>query len=89
VGGGGVDYANAIAVDSAQEAFVAGYTGSPDFPTASPFQASQGPGQTAFVTKLSANATPTPALPLVGVLVIGASLVGAGISGLRRRKEAT
>jgi hypothetical protein len=56
LGGTGTDVGEAIAVDSAGEAFVTGYTVSTDFPTASPIQAahaSDGSGDDAFVTKLS------------------------------------
>lgn len=54
------DGANAIAVDSAGNVYVAGYTSSSDFPTANPFQAankasaSSRVGSNAFVTKLDA-----------------------------------
>jgi Beta-propeller repeat/Abnormal spindle-like microcephaly-assoc'd, ASPM-SPD-2-Hydin len=66
LGGSGDDRATGIAVDSAGEAFVAGYTGSSDFPTASALQASIGGGTCgsstnpypcydAFVARLSAS----------------------------------
>ena len=47
-----------IAVDGNGNAYVTGYTVSPDFPLANPFQAEKGTSahaQTAFVTKLNAN----------------------------------
>jgi hypothetical protein len=59
LGGGSFDVGSGIAVDSAGNAYVTGYTQSTNFPTANPFQASCGNGcanQTfdAFVTKLNA-----------------------------------
>jgi hypothetical protein len=59
LGGNGNDVAFGVAVDSAGEAFLAGFTTSTNFPTASPIQgafAGGGPdglGHDAFVTKLS------------------------------------
>jgi len=51
-----MDAANAIAVDAAGEAFVAGSTSSGDFPVVGPLFRSTIPGQqSAFVTKVSAN----------------------------------
>ena len=38
VGGGGTEQATALAIDSAGNAFVTGFTRSPDFPTLNPFQ---------------------------------------------------
>jgi hypothetical protein len=64
LGGSGGDSANAIAIDSAGDAYITGYTGSADFPvTAGVFQAalSQGcaaggeAGGDAFVSKLGPN----------------------------------
>ena len=43
-----------IAVDTSGNAYVTGRTASSDFPTASPFQAANGGGTDAFVTKLNA-----------------------------------
>jgi hypothetical protein len=64
LGGHAVDAANAIAVDAAGNAHVAGYTCSYDFPTRNAFQPllDGGPfgcfsGQDAFVAKLDAGAT--------------------------------
>jgi len=53
------DLCNAIAVDSAKEAYVTGQTYSPDFPLLSPVEASMPPNATylAFVTKFSATGT--------------------------------
>ena len=64
LGGHFVDAANAIAVDAAGDAYVAGYTCSYDFPTKNAFQPflDGGPpgcfsGQDAFIAKLSNDAT--------------------------------
>ena len=53
LGGSGDEEAYAIAVDSTGAAYVAGETGSADFPTLNAYQASLGGGQDAFVTKLN------------------------------------
>jgi hypothetical protein len=56
LGGTSHDMANDIAVDASGSAYVTGWTGSFDFPTANPFQpANHGPGHDAFVTKLDAS----------------------------------
>jgi len=56
LGGSGGDSALGISVDSAGNAYLCGYTSSPDFPTANPIQIDKGPfgfGQSdAFVTKV-------------------------------------
>jgi hypothetical protein len=51
--GNGIDIAKAIAVDSAGNAYVTGYTGSENFPTKNPFQGANHGSYDAFVTKLS------------------------------------
>ena len=51
--GNGQDVANALAVDSAGNSYVTGYTFSTNYPTASPVQPSSGGSVDAFVTKLS------------------------------------
>jgi hypothetical protein len=53
LGGTGVDSANAIAVDSNNDAYITGATGSTNFPVASPTQASPAGGGDAFVTVLN------------------------------------
>jgi hypothetical protein len=53
LGGSNADYANGIALDSAGNAYVTGYTVSTNFPTKNPFQGTIAGGYDAFVTKLS------------------------------------
>ena len=55
LGGSNMDAANAIAVDAAGEAFVAGSTFSADFPVAGPIRGSLPGQQSAFVTKFSSD----------------------------------
>jgi len=56
LGGSGVDEGIAIAVDGSDNVYVTGFTGSLDFPTVDPFQATfQGGYVDAFVTKLSSS----------------------------------
>jgi hypothetical protein len=52
-GGNSIDIAKGIAVDSAGNAYVTGYTGSANFPTKNPFQGQRAGSYDAFVTKLS------------------------------------
>ena len=54
LGGAGDDSGRGIAVDAAGCAYISGYTLSNDFPTRNPYQAANGGGYDAFVTKLSA-----------------------------------
>ncbi len=54
LGGSGFDQGSAIAVDSSGSAYVAGFTGSSDFPTANPLQASWSGGWDTFVARLNA-----------------------------------
>ena len=61
---------NGIAVDSSGNAYVTGYTGSTDFPTVNPLQASwQAGSDDAFVTKLN---------PAGSALVYSTYLGGSG-----------
>jgi len=53
LGGSGGDGATAIAVDSTGNAYVTGSTGSTNFPTVNPFQATYAGGADAFVSKIS------------------------------------
>src|ERR1700722_15899777 len=57
LGGSGGDAANAIAVDAAGNAYVAGSTLSADFPTLKPIQAEGSGHEDAFVAKLSPEGT--------------------------------
>jgi len=54
LGGSGLDRGLAIAVDGAGNALVTGFTGSSNFPTTNPLQASNGGGFDAFATKINA-----------------------------------
>lgn len=53
LGGGGDDRATAVVVNPAGEAYVTGFTASPNFPTVIPLQISNGGGIDAFVTKIN------------------------------------
>ncbi|MBI4470945.1 MAG: SBBP repeat-containing protein [Acidobacteria bacterium] len=53
LGGSGNDYASGMAVDSAGNAYVVGWTESTTFPTASPLQATKGGQSDIFVSKCS------------------------------------
>jgi uncharacterized protein (TIGR03437 family) len=53
LGGNSADVGAGVAVDSAGNAYVAGVTFSPDFPTASPLQSTQRGFRNAFVTKVN------------------------------------
>jgi hypothetical protein len=54
LGGTGIDIVHGIAVDTSGNAYIAGETTSTNFPTNSPFQASNSAFDDAFVTKLNA-----------------------------------
>jgi hypothetical protein len=53
LGGSAADVAQSIQVDGAGDAYLAGYTNSPDFPTQSPMQKSNAGGADAFVAELN------------------------------------
>jgi|HubBroStandDraft_6_1064221.scaffolds.fasta_scaffold17757_2 hypothetical protein len=53
LGGSSDEVGQSIAVDSAGSVYVTGYTGSPDFPTVNPIQATNHGIHDAFVTKIS------------------------------------
>ena len=59
LGGGSSDVARGIAIDSARNAYVTGFTFSTDFPTKNPVQGTNGGGDSydVFVTKLNATGT--------------------------------
>jgi hypothetical protein len=66
LGGSGYDVAQGIAVDALGNAYVAGFTQSPDFPTISPFQSTLLGTQNAFVAKLAPS----------GAMLLGSSYLG-------------
>jgi hypothetical protein len=53
LGGSDYEYGYGIAVDTTGNAYLTGYTGSTDFPTANPLQAANATNGDAFVTKLN------------------------------------
>lgn len=55
LGGSGIDSANALAIDSLGNAFVAGLTQSGDFPLSNPLQTVNGDSYSGFVSKISAG----------------------------------
>ena len=55
LGGGSSDSGDGIAVDSSGNAYVVGWTVSPDFPTVNAFQGTLAGNSDAFVTKLNAS----------------------------------
>jgi hypothetical protein len=67
LGGSGDDGANALAIAGSGEVYVAGYTGSTNFPnTAGGAQASNGGGSDAFVARLNAALTQNPQSTYLG-----------------------
>ena len=57
LGGGGTDRGSGVVVDSAGNAYVAGYSASSDFPTQNAFQVFSGGSFDAFISRLDTNAT--------------------------------
>src|SRR5439155_5615430 len=72
------DYGYGIAVDTAGNAYVTGYTSSTDFPTANPLQPTLDGGLDAFVAKLNASGS---ALGYSTYLGSGSGDYGYGIAG--------
>ena len=57
LGGSGEDNGEGIALDESGDIFIAGTTGSGDFPTVQPFQETLGGGTDAFVARLNSSGT--------------------------------
>lgn len=57
LGGSGVDYGRAVAVDSSGDAFVTGSTQSTDFPTMNPLQVGNDGGSDAFLSEFNPTGT--------------------------------
>ena len=55
LGGSGPDLSYGLAIDTAGNAYVTGYTDSPNFPTQNPIQGSRAGAYDAFVTKINAS----------------------------------
>jgi hypothetical protein len=72
LGGSGSDFATSIASDTQGNSYIAGETGSADFPTASPIQGAINGSSDAFVTKLGAT------LNLAVVETVSPSPIGVG-----------
>lgn len=82
LGGTNDEHSGAIAVDSAGDAYVTGYTGSTDFPTASPLQGTNGGAPDAFVAKIGSppvNQAPVLA-PIGNQTVVKVSLLQFTVS---------
>src|SRR5439155_2536832 len=56
LGGSGTDRGSGVVVDSAGNAYISGYSASPDFPTQNAFQSFSGGSFDAFVAKIDTNA---------------------------------
>ncbi len=68
VGGSGTDRISSVAIDSSGNAYLAGFTGSADFPTENAFQNSFGGSFDAFVAKIDTNASGLSSLLLCSYL---------------------
>ena len=55
LGGGSIEAGTGIAVDSAGNSYITGFTSSDDYPTENPFQTNE-PGFDVFVSKINAAA---------------------------------
>lgn len=60
LGGSGSDTATALALDPSGNAYIAGWTLSPNFPLANAYQSTNGGNYGAFVTKMGFGAPPAP-----------------------------
>jgi hypothetical protein len=78
LGGGGPDRANGIALDATGAAYVVGSTSSTNFPTASPFQASNHGFDDAFVAKLAGLPAPVPAARWPFIVAVAFVLLALG-----------
>jgi hypothetical protein len=76
LGGSVYDAALGIAVDALGDAYVAGFTQSPDFPTVTPFQSTLRGVQNAFIAELAPSGT-----KLVGSTYLGGSANDATATG--------
>jgi hypothetical protein len=72
LGGSGGDFGTGIAVDSAGNAYVTGFTEATDFPTKNPLQPANGGGRDAFVSKINSAGS---------ALVYSTYLGGSGFDG--------
>jgi uncharacterized repeat protein (TIGR01451 family) len=68
IGGSGTDRGSGVAIDGSGNAYVAGYAGSPDFPTENAFQNSFGGSFDAFIAKFDPNAGGFASLVFCGYL---------------------
>ena len=57
LGGGSTDRGSGVVIDSSGNCYVAGYSGSPDFPTQNAFQGFSGGSFDAFIAKINPNAS--------------------------------
>ena len=84
LGGSNIDAGNGIAVDAAGNAYVTGYTGSSDFPTMNPIQATCGDNcfnrDNAFVTKLNPAGSALVYSTFLGGSEGGSGDLGRGIA---------
>jgi hypothetical protein len=86
LGGSGLDYGHAIAVDLFGNAYVAGDTRSLDFPVVSAFDAVFNGAETAFVTKVASGTVPPPGGGGGGCGLLGLEvLVLTALARYRRR----
>lgn len=70
LGGSNSDRANTVALDSADNAYVAGTTASTNFPTLNPFQGGKDAAEDAFITKIS---DPPPTIVQFSTAIYGAA----------------